>query len=87
MKAYLVQTIDVWQNVELIGVFKDLKDAEKIIKENYTAIEDWELKEYMSTFSMVFDQDIELEDDEYIRIFGYILETDRPDGILLKYYE
>ena len=81
MKVYLVNTIDEWYNVTLIGFYNDLKVAEAEIKRDFAHvkdIEDLELKEYTSTFSRVFD--VELYDDEsgeFLRIFGYILDLDK----------
>ena len=89
-KLYMVQTIDMWQNVELIGLFTDLKTAEKIINESidFTPEEPLDLVEYASTFSMIFDTSIEDADGEdYLRIFGYIFEQNHKDGLLMPIYK
>lgn len=85
-KAYLVQTMDIWSNVTLVGVFNDLKLAEDIIIEehgNDFDMEDFELVEYPSTFGMVFDQELYNEDSgEFLRIFGYIFNTEEDAEVL-----
>lgn len=83
-KVYLVNTIDEWNNITLIGFFNDLAEATKEVKETHAelkGIDELELKEYASTFSMVFDTEVYDEDSgEYIRVFGYILDK----GYLLE---
>lgn len=74
MKIYLVQTIDIWNNTELIGFYTDLKAATKDIKELHSeieGIEELELREYAGTTGPQFNT--EIYETDYLKIFGYII--------------
>lgn len=85
-ELYFVQTLDLWSNVYLIGLFDDIKKAEAIIKRDnadFPGIEDLELKVVTGSFSRVFDQELyDRDTGEFLRIFGYVLytEEENPTG-------
>lgn len=59
MKIYQIMTIDIWNNITLIGFYKNLDDAiddiNGMIFEDSFKLESGDLQEYPSTFSTVFD--------------------------------
>lgn len=96
MKIYQVQVIDIWNNITLIGFFKNLDDAIEPINEMISADEfklvPGDLKEYPSTFSMVFDTtvgdifeskhsdvtDVDYDSDDFVlQIRGFILDSNK----------
>lgn len=86
MKLYFVNTLDTWNNITFIGIFDDLKKAKKIIMDNYEDeyddMDEFELVEYASTFSMAFDKELYNEESgEYLRIFGYILTPEQLEDM------
>lgn len=82
-RVYFVQTIDMWENVYFHGVYDSLAKASEDVRAEYAyvaGIEDFELVEYASTFSWVFDKELYDEDSgEWIRTFGYIFTIDAED--------
>lgn len=96
MKIYQVMVIDIWNNITLVGFFKNLDDSvdpiNDYIFEDKFKIKKGDLKEYASTFSMVFDttvgdiydnnhpndKDDDVYNEEYyqLQIRGFILDSD-----------
>ena len=76
-RIYLVETVDELNNHHLLGLFQDLKDAEIMIRKDYSDydnMEEFELFEYAHTFGPCFNTELSNEEDgSYLSIFGYIL--------------
>ncbi len=78
MKVYQVFVQDIWNNLTLLGFYKDLDDAVEDINGYITdpkfQIKKGDLKEYPSTFNSCFDTSVgdiaenngvEISEDEY----------------------
>ena len=84
-KVYQVIMKDEWNNLYCLGFFNTLEEALPEVNEwlsTYDTTID-EIFEYPSTFSMCFDQDIEVEDGQncvYLR--GFILDKDKIKEVL-----
>lgn len=76
MKKYLVFIQDEWNNLYWIGEFKKLEDALPDINEWLEGydVSINELKEYVSTFGMCFDREVETPNEEIVMVRGFILE-------------
>lgn len=90
MKVYEVFIIDNWNNIYLIGWYKDLDDAIEGINDHITndkyKLEKGDLKEYPSTFNNCFDtsvydiyqsknSDDEIDYEDDIQIRGFIFNS------------
>lgn len=82
VKAYFIQTLDIWNNLTFYGVFDNLETPSKLLSEDYGV--EIVLNEYPGTWGAVFDQIVELSEDEYIEIRGYIFEGEE-DKLVLEY--
>jgi hypothetical protein len=84
-KIYQVIIQDEYNNLTLVGFYKDLDDSIDDINEHLSTynvrLSKGDLKEYPSTFSSVFDTDLAdifLENEEVagVMIRGFILDTE-----------
>lgn len=82
VKAYFIQTLDIWNNLTFYGVFDNLETPSMMLSEEYGV--EITLNEYPSTWGTVFDQIVELSEDEYVEIRGYIF-TGEKDKLVLEY--
>lgn len=74
-KRYIVFIQDEWNNLYWIGEFNDLSKAVPEVNEwleTYNVKID-SLEEYVSTFGLAFDKEIETEDESIIMVRGFIL--------------
>lgn len=78
MFRYIVFMQDIWNNLYWVGEFDNLEDAIPKINDTLSGygVSIDELKEYPSTFSMCFDTEIEIDENETIMIRGFILDKD-----------
>lgn len=82
VKAYFIQTLDIWNNLTFYGVFDNLETASMMLSEDYGV--EITLNEYVSTWGVEFDQIVDLSEDEYIAIRVYIFEGEE-DKLVLEY--
>lgn len=78
MKKYEVFIQDEWNNNYLMGFYDKLSDALPDVNdflEVYNVKID-ELVEYAGTFGNCFDTEVQTQDDNYVMIRGFIINTD-----------
>lgn len=79
MKLYQVIFQDEWNNLTLLGFYRDLDKATEDINDVLSAygksVKCGDVQEYMSTFGTVFDTEIE-DDQNCLMIRGFILDDE-----------
>lgn len=74
-RKYIVFIQDEWNNLYWIGEFKELSDAVPEVNtwlESYNTSIDT-LEEYVSTYGPAIDREIEVDDDTFLMVRGFVL--------------